>query len=496
MQNLVNLNILNCPRRSFYIFISILLFLFTLHTHAQLVPYHNYDSWIKNNSSGIGYAFTGDVLRRAALIHTVDIKNCTAEERGKGWGVLNKEKMDTFISVNRDKNNGKIIEHTLGEYQTHFYFFQADNAEKISATLAWKDPAENDLDLRIIYNGTVYFPLSLNADGSALHSKDNSSLPIEKIELPCTGMYEFTIQICAKKSSFSPPSYCLCVSGASFSKRETGKRRLAQKLQTESIARKTRVQQYVKEKNISRRQVSPDGRVRGIFDVVNGEPVFVEAYNKESAITVSTDKVLPGGTSGLNLTGTNLPGPMGIWDVDVVYVQHKEFGNRVIKGENGELSEHADHVAGTLVASGVNPQAKGMAPAAKLKSYGWDDDDQEMNTEASTGMIISNHSYGLNPHVYTARWDAIVCSNPYFCIVNAIGNAMMAPFHSIATYANSKNLVAVGAVDEMPDGWQGPDVPIYILSNKGPAPDGRIKPDIMACGHKVISTTHKPEEYK
>ncbi|MFX9740601.1 hypothetical protein ABTP03_19585, partial [Acinetobacter baumannii] len=57
---------------------------------------------------------------------------------------------------------------------------------------------------------------------------------------------------------------------------------------------------------------------------------------------------------------------------------------------------HATHVTGTLIASGVNPIAKGMAYGIpNIIAYEYQNDFSEMTAEAANGLLLSNHSYGL-----------------------------------------------------------------------------------------------------
>ncbi|MHC5056994.1 MAG: S8 family serine peptidase [Planctomycetota bacterium] len=66
---------------------------------------------------------------------------------------------------------------------------------------------------------------------------------------------------------------------------------------------------------------------------------------------------------------------------------------------------HGTHVAGTIAAAGVDPAAKGMAPAVGIDSYEWNSDYAEMtaagaSAPADGGIYLSNHSYG-----YLAGWN-------------------------------------------------------------------------------------------
>jgi PKD repeat protein len=137
-------------------------------------------------------------------------------------------------------------------------------------------------------------------------------------------------------------------------------------------------------------------------------------YNKTSNIgagrTISTNKVWPGGTVGTSLTGANMPNRLGEWDGGAVRLTHQEFGGRVVQADGSiDVISHATHVAGTMIASGVSPNAIGMSYAATLKAYDWNNDVSEMAGAAAAGMLVSNHSYGTitgwNYNDAESRWE-------------------------------------------------------------------------------------------
>ena len=74
---------------------------------------------------------------------------------------------------------------------------------------------------------------------------------------------------------------------------------------------------------------------------------------------------------------------------------HQELTGRVLQKDNpAALNDHSTHVSGTLIASGVNPAAKGMSfGAQQLLAYDFDNHLTEMYAEAPN-LLISNHSYG------------------------------------------------------------------------------------------------------
>lgn len=127
---------------------------------------------------------------------------------------------------------------------------------------------------------------------------------------------------------------------------------------------------------------------------VNGFPCFIGTTNNNAAATTATSQVWPGGGAGLNLTGAGIT--LAIWDGGRIRTDHQEFGSRAIVGDGTiALSSHSTHVSGTMIASGIDPLARGMSYQANLISYDWNDDEPEMATAAANSLQISNHSYGF-----------------------------------------------------------------------------------------------------
>jgi PKD repeat protein len=294
----------------------------------------------------------------------------------------------------------------------------------------------------------------------------------------------------------------------------------------------------------------PNGEVWEVMGVsTNGLPWFNKTFNLPSANTIGTSKVWPGGTLGLTLTGQGMGARLAVWDGGGVYANHREFTvNRVLQKDNpGNTIQHATHVAGTMVATGVDPTAKGMAYQASLHAYDWTGDLAEMTSEAASGLLVSNHSYGtiagwnyngsLNRWEWygdynisttedynfgfydqvAASWDNVAWSNPNYLIVKASGNdrgenrssttwyrrdaglnwvqgsgtapAADGPYDCISTYGTAKNILTVGSVKPLNSGYAGASsVVVSSFSSWGPADDGRIKPDVVACGEGVYST--------
>ena len=261
-----------------------------------------------------------------------------------------------------------------------------------------------------------------------------------------------------------------------------------------------------------------------------GNPVYYITDNLNAAKTISTNNVWPGGSAGLSLDGSGMIA--GEWDGGGVLTSHQELTGRVTQKDSpSDLSDHSTHVAGTILASGVVANAHGMAPAAHLDAYDWDNDDSEMSSAAAAGLLISNHSYGRSVgwywyilwfwagdeeisstedyqfgfySSYSATWDSIAYEAPYYLIMKSAGNNRGEEpsgggshekdggsngYDCLGPRAVSKNLLAIGAVDDIPAGWsQSSDVVMSSFGGWGPTDDGRIKPDLVANGIGVYSS--------
>jgi hypothetical protein len=101
-------------------------------------------------------------------------------------------------------------------------------------------------------------------------------------------------------------------------------------------------------------------------------PNYIEDYNARAAKSTRTTFLAPNGGLGLDLRGQGLD--IGIWEVGgIPQLDHPELvakdgEARVIQVDDEDgVSFHVTHVAGTLIASGLDEEAKGMAPLCKLK---------------------------------------------------------------------------------------------------------------------------------
>jgi hypothetical protein len=282
-----------------------------------------------------------------------------------------------------------------------------------------------------------------------------------------------------------------------------------------------------------------------------GLPLYLATENNiASAATIGTNKLWPGGSTGLNLSGSSnsVKDKLAIWDGGKVQDTHVELVGRVIQKDGSlAISDHATHVAGTMIASGVNPSAKGMSNGLqRLVAYDFGDHLSEILLE-SPNLLVSNHSYGIvagwtfssNRWEFRGRFgdnedykfgyyssdaqllDSVAYNAPFYLIVKSSGNnrdvngpaegqpywrynasGVMSDagnrppgisnndsYDIISTYGVAKNILTVGAIGAINGGYnQASDAVMSSFSSWGPADDGRIKPDVVADGVDVVSS--------
>lgn len=264
-----------------------------------------------------------------------------------------------------------------------------------------------------------------------------------------------------------------------------------------------------------------------------GFPTFYTTNNKNAAITTGAAQLQPGGRLGLNLTGKGFT--VGIIDQTRPKANHIEFGNRLTQkdGSTENISTHSTHVTGTILAAGVNNSAKGMAYEATGWAFNWESDVSKMLGNSydplskPDGMLVSNHSYSIvlgwtqnstgwvwagNPSVdpnedyrfgfYSSKSqsiDELLYSRPYYTVVWAAGNDRSdkgdgtrdpdGPDDTIGPEGVSKNNLTIGAVESVLNYATPADVKMSSFSSWGPTDDGRIKPDLVAMGVGVFSSS-------
>lgn len=293
------------------------------------------------------------------------------------------------------------------------------------------------------------------------------------------------------------------------------------------------------------------------YTEANG-PLYRTTFNANAAISTAADvlRSAPYTLSGAGITA-------GLWDGGNVRATHQEFAlGRVTNREAVALHDHSTHVAGTMIALGINAAAKGMASNAVLHAYEFNNDQAEMTSRAmatpgeSGTFQISNHSYGyvagwsyqFNPVRWYGTWgggvresdsfgaystddrslDTLLYDAPYYLPFKAAGNdrtdsapgsgatfAYYSPpngwvtktynpasdpladqgkqggYDTIPLGGTAKNIVLVGAVnDAVLAGSRYPaNGTMASFSSWGPTDDGRIKPDLVANGVGLYSSS-------
>ncbi len=313
---------------------------------------------------------------------------------------------------------------------------------------------------------------------------------------------------------------------------------------------RSKAEKWAKDLGMATLRIFENGKIIQILHYSNDRPLFVETDNLNSAITVSTNRVWPGGSAGSSLNGAGIN--IGEWDGGAVLDTHQELVGRVTRMDysaSQPLSLHSTHIAGTLIAAGIDPDAKGMAFAANLLAYDWINDAAEMAGQAASNLLLSNNSYGHvlgwhynyfgdnlwtwlgDPSVsatedyffglysnYARDWDKIAYNAPYFLIVKSAGNdrddagppagqtywlyeagvwkqstisrKSDGDYDCLGDYSVAKNILTVGGIADITDGNFTPaniTAKMTAFSSWGPTDDGRIKPDLVSSAASVYS---------
>ena len=148
--------------------------------------------------------------------------------------------------------------------------------------------------------------------------------------------------------------------------------------------------------------VHEPGGTKAILVGFEGDrPLYRADHNVNAAISSGANLVRS--TAPFNVTGSGLK--MGLWEAGgIPRTSHQEFGPGVritIKDGSTTLSDHASHVAGTMLARGASASSLGMAPGAVIDAYDSTNDNSEMVAAGAAApgeagkIYISNHSYGF-----------------------------------------------------------------------------------------------------
>jgi serine protease AprX len=290
---------------------------------------------------------------------------------------------------------------------------------------------------------------------------------------------------------------------------------LEKKIKDEKIQRDLRLSRYLSQNPGFSKKISlPNNGIKELIDVLpNGEFIYAQTDNAGAATTARATRLYNGGSLGLNIQGQNMIA--AVWDEGSARATHQEFmvgGNsKLINMDGSSVSYHGTHVTGTICAQGIVAEVRGIAFNASVRNYDWNNDIDEMLSEASGGLLTSNHSYGMGSlsslwffGAYDSRaraFDEICYNNPYYLPVVSAGNSrnsttapgstqlgLKGGYDMILGHANAKNIMTVAAVGQVSNYVDAGSVIMSTFSSYGPSDDGRIKPDISMKGVSVRST--------
>ncbi len=220
--------------------------------------------------------------------------------------------------------------------------------------------------------------------------------------------------------------------------------------------------------------------------------IAMQVLTDDPAEVLQADRVHLGWEGQAGLDGAGVV--VGVGDNGLAYHVDLHY-NEAGMGNDGAL--HATHVSGAIAGGGyVNPRYKGFAPGATLVNELFDYIlARTPEYYRDRGMVVTNNSYGAGSKcypvsgqysIYCAELDRLALEYPEVIHVFAAGNGgvtQCAPFPMAYktidnAYQAAKNVLTVAASDDN-------EINYY---SRGPAMDGRLKPEITAIGSAVTST--------
>ncbi|MDG1476396.1 MAG: S8 family serine peptidase, partial [Vicingaceae bacterium] len=167
--------------------------------------------------------------------------------------------------------------------------------------------------------------------------------------------------------------------------------------------------------------------------------------------------------------------------------EHIDYTGRFTNQNATQTGDHGEHCGGIIAGAGnLDPKAKGMANGADVLVY--NPNNSNFNSVpalvVSDDLTITSKSYGNGTNAgYTSlasQLDQQIRQDSQLIHVFSAGNSGSGWSTITGGHKQGKNVMAVGNVTYFDA--------IASSSSRGPALDGRIKPDICAVGTSVYST--------
>jgi serine protease AprX len=276
---------------------------------------------------------------------------------------------------------------------------------------------------------------------------------------------------------------------------------LSERLSSEFYTNKAKAVAMAASKGWPLQMDKDDAIIRLMGVTEEGAPLYYTTFNAGSVLTSRANHIQPGGSLGLNLTGSGMS--VGVWDGEYPRTTHVDFTTRfaVQDGSGANFENHPTHVLGTIMGSGQNnTDARGVAYEAFGLVNNFANDSGEMAEQASYGLLLSNHSYGFIisglpayfAGAYTSKSkdvDDIIYNNRFYQPVVAAGNDGNGNYDRLTGMSTSKNTVVVANINGVNSYTGSSSVVIAGSSSWGPTDDNRVKPDISSKGQNVFSAT-------
>jgi len=219
-----------------------------------------------------------------------------------------------------------------------------------------------------------------------------------------------------------------------------------------------------------------------------GEPENLVGVTNHRSNTLATSYL-----NGLHYDGT---GVTIMLQDNSILDEHIDYTGRFTNsGTAQQAGDHGEHCGGTIAGAGnLDPVTRGMAYGANVLVYDWPNNNYNAvpNLVNNNDLTITSKSYsnGVNAG-YTGlanQLDGQIRQMQELIHVFSAGNsngqgntpAGSQWYNITGGHKSAKNVMAVGNLTSL-DG-------INNSSSRGPAEDGRIKPDICAVGTAVYST--------